>query len=1354
MIIKRGLSRVSGKVKKLGIIFLTMLFVLSFFLPYFFASEQYVKGVSAESSADLTKYPLLGKVGSDHMKKFNTIEEFYDYYTQRTKLPFPKLDGRDYYVHPMYVKTPIFLGEHKYEFYKDKINIIRGTGKSDEIEILLPIYKDGKYEADKKEYLETSPFYCSYDTLSGNRFIVCKFKRPYQKEDHYGLNVNYFIASEDPFGQAFDECTHSGGMLGRRVCAFLPILGGGYGPRNYPKSINSKIPRSSTGYVTDEEGNKIGDEESNPYGWKEEWGYQNYIDGYIRLTYWSNGSKIEYDKKRMGWSMVYLNFAPDWVLSPYVTSKIGYQGEDRTTWGEWQYLRTITEKKLMDFATNEDADYAKKITQELYSLIDNNNVYFDDRGNEYYGSDYDARKQTREKIKEYTEDAPGILSNKANFSLLSVIATTDYLESNNIKSVDKLKEIISRGNFLESVSDKNRKAITSCVHFLTESAGNWGCPNTLYSSYLYAKDNLGIDLIEQNKETLIGGDGFESTVDRQWGNIINDIGYRSLSDYRFANDIAFYETRSGAATGVLGESQAETTTCLNGKCRKENYGFWDLFLCFPEDILCAMAKGIMSLEEYVWNNIKGAVDKKILFKVDIGDGSEAGESIGGLGDIVRDIHGVIVSVINSFFLLAFLLGVLFTVLKLPMPEWQLRRMIPGMVLGILLINSSLWITDQIMMIMNYFSSVFMSGGIGGSESIQGIEGIGNTINTLFSVQGRTIGMAFLTALVLLFFVYFYLYLYIILWLRQIVLAILFMLCAIPYFTYVLPIAQIKGMVSTWWENFIKWALMGPIVGLFLYIAVRVSSMTLNVQLGAQGSDLYSTGDQFFKLLLVGALCYLAATYPLKLGGAIMSAAQNFIGSQVTGRAKRAAAAGARAVGRRTAAEAKYGLRKMAATEREGRIAKIGKALAGGTLTAAAMPKMLKERRDKKYEAAEKAAEGALKKGGLTKRIKFPTAPEIKEKAEKMFDNRSAESLMGDIKNTKKSEGDRLIALKAMQMKAQKGGREGQKAMNAIADLRTAGLKDKKGDGFSVKSPISRELFDNFPEYLTKGALETDDNTLRTMRSSLANVQGMDVSDMTGEETKRLSEIIDGTALEKDKEDRIRETLRTGGRALRGRESSIRTAIDNGSESELDEALRGSRVSGKTRDSLRQIVLDNSKREETIENARALRGRRESYVKGQQALRLKNYLADEGLKKSLGGEKGIVKRLKKEVSNVNEALSSSPEEARELSRKYFVPELSRQDESTMTDDEVKLWNDSMNTMINEYEKTGSVDKYLPKRKTRYRSTTPSAKKAASTRRETTRPRTAREVNVPTPTPVEIKPGEKLSEGGIIIPEELE
>lgn len=466
----------------------------------------------------------------------------------------------------------------------------------------------------------------------------------------------------------------------------------------------------------------------------------------------------------------------------------------------------------------------------------------------------------------------------------------------------------------------------------------------------------------------------------------------------------------------------------DGKCTGDGYkeDMMQLIKPFPAGMMCFVESKILGGLNGVFTSL-GELFKNVLLVNN--------KTLLSTNAVVITVSDIFVNFINGLFFIVALLSILITTLKIDIPAlslntWQLKRMVPTIIITMIFVNYSLSIANLVISIMDWLVGQFASIDAGQFFAF-------NT--DMWNVDGIRWGVLWFRILFLVAFLLITLYLLCLLWLRKIVLIVLYMFAPVPYLAYIIPVEAIKKQTGAWWGQFMNWGLMGPMVAIFLFAAAKSIAVSFDaVPLPSDVANSVPAGGlSFTNMILVGVLLYMAATVPLKLGGTAMSAVQK----QTTGRAGKMASKGAKSIGTGVAKSAKTAGYNIAAGE--GRLGKIPgmKQIAGAAITAGRTPAMLRAKQDAKLGAAKKAADDKLAGGRITQKMTSnPLVKDDVDKARDKFMTSSPKQVMESAVDAMKK-GDRnktAGAFKALQDQSQSmDPKVSQAAQEQITQLKNA-----------------------------------------------------------------------------------------------------------------------------------------------------------------------------------------------------------------------------------------------------------------------------------------------------------------------------
>jgi len=652
---------------------------------------------------------------------------------------------------------------------------------------------------------------------------------------------------------------------------------------------------------------------------------------------------------------------------------------------------------------------------------------------------------------------------------------------------------------------------------------------------------------------------------------------------------------------------------------------------FPYHLICAFCLGLANVEKALWDKISEAAFEKIITVAEVAD-----------NDFVEATWNTIVGAINGFFVIAFLFAVLVTVLRLPFEVWRLQRMIPSIVLGVILINSSIWIVRTILRVMDFFSMQFSS------ETLSVILG-----GEALKIGGKTdLLEVALIVLIVGIFIIAYLYLIIMLLVRVAVLLILSAFSPVPYISYIFPIPAIQKLTSSWWEYFMSWAMMGPLVALFLYLASVAAELITPGEFGI------TFGRKVFQFIIFAIILFLAATWPLKLGKEVAGRVQGFIGAQAK-RVGRAAKETARRAGRAQVTR----LKEAAVKERRpGVLGVPGRAwgkVAAGLLTAARAPRMRREMWEKRGAAAEEEFKKAQAKGAFTRRfLKAPlTKDEIDEKAKsiKDFSKDALREALLDEDLSRRGDLNRQAAKKFLEdvVKGKYGSKKKEELTPFINELKRMGYDIEKGTIKGEKINVRKlaQQVRKIPKTIEE-AIMRDLSLLEKM--SAAETNKLNAGKIKLEGAKKLRDLR--TSIEGDLRKDVKKAVGTADIDVEGAISSI----ISGDEEKLNGIIGASGISpGSPGEGRLKSLLKANIGKFTPEQARAYNNagiilkNRKGQIRAQIARRIKDDLSNPTL---MGRYKGDVKQYQRDLSRSMQAIEKAATDAEVLEKaaeEYFT-----------------------------------------------------------------------------------------------------
>jgi hypothetical protein len=583
------------------------------------------------------------------------------------------------------------------------------------------------------------------------------------------------------------------------------------------------------------------------------------------------------------------------------------------------------------------------------------------------------------------------------------------------------------------------------------------------------------------------------------------------ADQNVISTAASYDTSNAAAQSAAAADEAaaraEFKDLANdkGECSGEKYrDISQLMKPLPGGIMCFAEQGILSFLESIFKEI-GALFKDVLL---VNTNSAGGGTLLSANKVVIAVSNIFITFINSLFFIVALLSILVTTLKIDLPalslnSWQLKRMIPTIITTMILVNYSLSVANLVIGIMDSLVVYFSSSNPGD------ISGFFNFDATMWEVKNIAWGIIGFRIIFLFVFLFVVLYLLCVLWVRKIVLIVLYMFAPVPYLANIIPVEAIKKQTGAWWGQFMNWGLMGPMVAVFLYAAaasIKVSFDAVPLPSSVTGSVPSGGGLDFNNMVLVSVLLYMAATVPLKLGGAVMAAVQK----QTTAKAGKAAGAVGKSMKEGAVKAGKTAAYRVAGSD--SKLAKYSgmKGLVGGAITAGRMPGMFKAKADKKLGAAKAAADDALDKGNITQRMKAnPLSKEDTDKATDKNMTLAPQQVMDNaLKAMKDGDKDKMAgAFKALQSQSKSlDPKVSQAAKEQITQLKNAGVIDLSDPNTKIDTKTMKDVVDWAKKSVNAPAMA---NLKRGFLKGTNDQVTSDLAGATAADTTRLAGLDSG-----------------------------------------------------------------------------------------------------------------------------------------------------------------------------------------------------------------------------------------------------
>jgi len=295
--------------------------------------------------------------------------------------------------------------------------------------------------------------------------------------------------------------------------------------------------------------------------------------------------------------------------------------------------------------------------------------------------------------------------------------------------------------------------------------------------------------------------------------------------------------------------------------------------------------------------------------------------------------GFVLDFVNVIAIFALLAIAFASILHIDVETYNIKRMLPALIIGLILANLSHLICRAIIdfatMLMQYlipyeqrgeFVRDLIEGIFGGFTNLVGVGAaglVGGIIGFFFGGVGC--GILAVTVIILTFPVIVMVILWFLLFIRTYVVWLLVILSPLVFFGMFLPPTQ--KIVGQWWGQFLRWVFMGPIV--FFILAVT-RQFALGMEPGSSGTTFSDAADVhgISRWLFSMAMMCFAIFVPFALGGDLM---------KMWGKAgKWLGLGGAKAVSGTTAGLTKAGGKKLEAwgKRRGGALGGIAKSLGG------------------------------------------------------------------------------------------------------------------------------------------------------------------------------------------------------------------------------------------------------------------------------------------------------------------------------------------------------------------------------------------------------------------------------------------
>jgi len=193
---------------------------------------------------------------------------------------------------------------------------------------------------------------------------------------------------------------------------------------------------------------------------------------------------------------------------------------------------------------------------------------------------------------------------------------------------------------------------------------------------------------------------------------------------------------------------------------------------------------------------------------------------------------------NVFFVIAFFVILFLGLIGTYIDPYTIKKTLPRFVIAIIGVNLSLFICNELVVFSNRITSYFISGG---GISKAGSNIVGNLVGSMYELGSNAAhnfspsvgavsiiaGMAgrFVEVIFLLFLLLAILFFFFVVIIRIVMIILLTFLSPFMFLSLSLPFGQ--GYVKSWWEKYIKWVFMAPIMALLIYLIYVLASTPAN-----------------------------------------------------------------------------------------------------------------------------------------------------------------------------------------------------------------------------------------------------------------------------------------------------------------------------------------------------------------------------------------------------------------------------------------------------------------------------------------------------------------------------------------------
>ncbi len=219
-----------------------------------------------------------------------------------------------------------------------------------------------------------------------------------------------------------------------------------------------------------------------------------------------------------------------------------------------------------------------------------------------------------------------------------------------------------------------------------------------------------------------------------------------------------------------------------------------------------------------------------------------GSTTNDVGKIISKTHSLILTLVNFILLLFFIFIALSNILQIQVSTYQISKMFPQLVIGLILANASIFVIRGVMEATSYVTEFFALGGYDINQLAQSLSNIGGADKVTFFydqatglvksglvMKQATLNLFIIAAAVIVFILAF---LFVI---RSIVFYFLTPLSALAFFSA--AVKPIGFIWKQWSKNFFNWLLMPLIASFWLWLAFQFFTATSSTAQSAFGSIL-------------------------------------------------------------------------------------------------------------------------------------------------------------------------------------------------------------------------------------------------------------------------------------------------------------------------------------------------------------------------------------------------------------------------------------------------------------------------------------------------------------------------------------